>query len=785
MTPTSRRLWATDNDGSLTKELQSCDRLGVDSRQGIVFRRVAEIGLLGGLGCGGVLVRKALAKLRDMDDFDFVVLQSTKMAISFYEQLGFKRVGAVTRFRDNESLPEVPYRHWSEIVDGEAVEASYMMALRLEEKPPRDIGGANLAGCEIIPTNTTGSVPDSLRKGEILSALSSAFLLLMEALFIRARGTTTYNNSYRELLATAREFALSANDTQLTKNINQAMRQFSGTLIRRSKNTLREILEMSNTKVKVGPILRQSLLHSVSEHMGFQLNRQLKDFVVSIKVNKTLYWPLINGHSRLYATIPVTKEQLVSTISTKPDDFVRRKMNVSITVEGQRFCLSPEIEILDGTPLPPLMAFLQMPARENAEDLRDSVVTALDNLATFIPATMDAVHSQSRAAVHPGDSIMLKVPGYDGSPLWLPVSVERQCKRYEIPDNDCATKSNSFVVKLVEPCGTQRLSRVLDLSNRGVGREWATQTDWFSFSVLPARILDKILIGSWVQYPAEDGEVREGYVTRCIGGGLNSVPRWRLTICAENRVSRGANGPDKEAHKVAGNEEIYEDLEAGALREAVNVSNSNMRGALSLLQTMGPPFFGGLDYNSSTEYNGEGESPIKYFAENSDNDRQLLKDNRISGEEQISPEINRMKSDSLRKGDATGYAMKWAACRFKLYELGSVDNKNVGTKGLKRKRLMQSSRGCVSKIKFNKEEREFESKSSVVNKSLMEDDMDSSKTTYCRQRRVHVRSERLRGAHSKEPRPTLVEREGDDYEIDQEGSFTSLSSLTMGSEKAA
>ena len=53
------------DDGLLSAELTSVESGGDKERGGIVFKRVAEIGLLGGLGCGGKLVRSAIKHLEE------------------------------------------------------------------------------------------------------------------------------------------------------------------------------------------------------------------------------------------------------------------------------------------------------------------------------------------------------------------------------------------------------------------------------------------------------------------------------------------------------------------------------------------------------------------------------------------------------------------------------------------------------------------------------------------------------------------------------------------------
>ena len=93
------RKW--DRDGSLSKELQSQVRCGDPWNEGIVYPKIAEISLLGGLGCGKALLSLAIERLENMAptaeyNYDYVALQATDNSIPFYESMGFVRVGAVT-----------------------------------------------------------------------------------------------------------------------------------------------------------------------------------------------------------------------------------------------------------------------------------------------------------------------------------------------------------------------------------------------------------------------------------------------------------------------------------------------------------------------------------------------------------------------------------------------------------------------------------------------------------------------------------------------------------------
>jgi LysM domain len=93
----ARRL---DIDGSLARELQNSVRCGDIHMEGIVWPRIAEISLLGGLGCGATLISLLIEQLEAappsvMANYDYVVLQATDNSIPFYESMGFVRVGAI------------------------------------------------------------------------------------------------------------------------------------------------------------------------------------------------------------------------------------------------------------------------------------------------------------------------------------------------------------------------------------------------------------------------------------------------------------------------------------------------------------------------------------------------------------------------------------------------------------------------------------------------------------------------------------------------------------------
>ena len=92
---------AVDSNGRLAQELQATVRAGDIYQEGIVWPRIAEISLLGGLGCGRTLLALVLedlqhAKASALAHYDYVVLQATENSVSFYESMGFIRVGALT-----------------------------------------------------------------------------------------------------------------------------------------------------------------------------------------------------------------------------------------------------------------------------------------------------------------------------------------------------------------------------------------------------------------------------------------------------------------------------------------------------------------------------------------------------------------------------------------------------------------------------------------------------------------------------------------------------------------
>eukprot|EP00571_Detonula_confervacea_P010596 CAMPEP_0172305424 /NCGR_PEP_ID=MMETSP1058-20130122/6717_1 /TAXON_ID=83371 /ORGANISM="Detonula confervacea, Strain CCMP 353" /LENGTH=1376 /DNA_ID=CAMNT_0013017021 /DNA_START=256 /DNA_END=4386 /DNA_ORIENTATION=+ len=89
-----------DEDGSLAEELEAGVKGGNPHVEGIVYPRIAEVSLFGGLACGKQLLRLLIEHLECLkatarQNYDYIVLQATENSIPFYESMGFTRVGCV------------------------------------------------------------------------------------------------------------------------------------------------------------------------------------------------------------------------------------------------------------------------------------------------------------------------------------------------------------------------------------------------------------------------------------------------------------------------------------------------------------------------------------------------------------------------------------------------------------------------------------------------------------------------------------------------------------------
>ena len=147
-TAASSRGAKVDADGSLSNELEAQARSGDPMEGGIVFPSIAEIALLGGLGCGEYLLRMALDEIRAKKVYKYVVMQATDQSKTFYERYGFIRVGAICRYgipTEDKEVPIMGYRHWTHANESETSlqmhgGPSYMMCLKLPDHQDAKLG---------------------------------------------------------------------------------------------------------------------------------------------------------------------------------------------------------------------------------------------------------------------------------------------------------------------------------------------------------------------------------------------------------------------------------------------------------------------------------------------------------------------------------------------------------------------------------------------------------------------------------------------------------------------
>ena len=88
-----------DGDGSIAAGLNLEMRDGNINSQGVIWPRVAELALLGGIGCGSWLLKLIIEELeKETSPYNYLVLQATENSVPFYESQGFIRVGAVAKY---------------------------------------------------------------------------------------------------------------------------------------------------------------------------------------------------------------------------------------------------------------------------------------------------------------------------------------------------------------------------------------------------------------------------------------------------------------------------------------------------------------------------------------------------------------------------------------------------------------------------------------------------------------------------------------------------------------
>jgi hypothetical protein len=156
----SKSTGVVDEDGSFAEGLERQPRSGDPLGEGVVWPTIAEIGLVGALGCGEYLLQMALDDIARRGTYDYVVLEATDMSRPFYEKFGFVRVGAVCKYGNeqdvkdaNGEVQDVGYRHWTYATEteqrlNEHGAPSCMMARRIKKFNPDVV----CDGCERIGT---------------------------------------------------------------------------------------------------------------------------------------------------------------------------------------------------------------------------------------------------------------------------------------------------------------------------------------------------------------------------------------------------------------------------------------------------------------------------------------------------------------------------------------------------------------------------------------------------------------------------------------------------------
>jgi hypothetical protein len=99
--------------------------------EGVIWPRLAEISLLGAIGCGGWLMRSILEELEAPESkYNYAVLQATENSVPFYESLGFIRVGALARY-DDQGPPCARESNEAELAETQQKQASARSMLEL------------------------------------------------------------------------------------------------------------------------------------------------------------------------------------------------------------------------------------------------------------------------------------------------------------------------------------------------------------------------------------------------------------------------------------------------------------------------------------------------------------------------------------------------------------------------------------------------------------------------------------------------------------------------------
>jgi hypothetical protein len=103
-----RQARTKDDDFSIGRELQAQIHDGDPEDEGVIWPHLAEISLLGGLGCGGWLLSLILEELEAPDSqYEYCITHATENSVPFYERHGFIRIGSLARYESEEKKAAV------------------------------------------------------------------------------------------------------------------------------------------------------------------------------------------------------------------------------------------------------------------------------------------------------------------------------------------------------------------------------------------------------------------------------------------------------------------------------------------------------------------------------------------------------------------------------------------------------------------------------------------------------------------------------------------------------
>jgi len=483
ITPLDKISHICDDGGSLSKELESLQREGDPEDRGIICHRIAEICLLGALGCGNILVRNALEQISKSQKYDYVVLQATKMAIPFYERMGFVHVGAVGRFKDDPAMPEVPYRHWSDVVGGETVEASYMMVKRVTSENTSD----TVVSFSRAVSSTGGSKKKLTRKqmNEVKDFCRNSARSILRLTVGLDTTLTGGSITFDELVSISIDLLNCIDDAPNTKNL--------GKILSKKKNT------ESNVEIV------EKVLLNLSNNGKVDSPRVEEDKTEVKSQKKTEV--LVKDEMKVFRVFLILNDTLFDSSDVNLSTNTNKKQTKAIK-KNQAY----------ETGISPLSAAIDL--RSIQIHKKKQSVKALRNIHKMISNITKK--KKKYDIISCGDRIMIE-KGFH----WEEVVIDRKCRSSEIPFG--GNSENSYVLlfkdKRVE-------ARIIDSYNgdRGIGRKWCTLSDWVLFSLLPIKVIDALVNGGKVTYTNEDGRRLEGTVI----GRLREDLKWTIRFDSED-----------------------------------------------------------------------------------------------------------------------------------------------------------------------------------------------------------------------------------------------------------